>query len=308
MSKIPLTERLVYRAVLLVVRGLGKVPLPMLRRLGRLAGRLLYVLDSKHRRIAKQNLTRAFGREKGPGWIETKARLCFMHIAQVFVELVWAMPRTDEELRQMVEFVGLENYERAISMGKGVIFMTLHQGNWELVSPSFAIKHKAPLHVVVRRLDKNILDGLITRFRARGGNVVVPKQRAMRTLMAALKNNGRLVILLDQNVDWYDGVWAPFFGTPACTNKGLALLALKTGVPVLPATNFRLPDGRFMTFILPEVSPVRTGDRTGDIEETTAKYNKILEKMISICPEQWFWVHQRWKTRPYRFWPRELNP
>lgn len=307
MSKEKLSNRLLRRALRLTVAAVGRVPLGRLRALARLFGRAWYVLDGMHRNIARSNLALAFGGARPPEWIEAKARLCFQHIAQVFVELVWAMSRTDEELHRMVEFVGLENYQKAISKGKGVIFITPHLGNWELASPSFAMKHNAPMHVVVRRLDKGVLDELVTRFRERGGNVVVPKRRAMRPLMAALKRNGRVGVLLDQNVDWYDGVWVPFFGVPACTNKGVTLLALKTGVPVLPSGNFRLPDGRFLVFFLPEVPPVITGDRTVDLEKTTERYNRVLEKVISIRPEQWFWVHRRWKTRPYRFWPRELN-
>jgi KDO2-lipid IV(A) lauroyltransferase len=230
-----------------------------------------------------------------------------MHVAQVFLEFAWAITQPDDRLTGLMDYTGMEHYHEAIAKGRGVVFLTLHQGNWELMPPVWGLRYGIPLHVVVRRMDRNILEEMATRFRTRGGNVMVPKQRAMRALLKAIRNNQRIGILLDQNVDWYDGVWADFFGSPACTNKGLALLALKTGVPVLPATNFRLPSGRFMTYIFPEVPPVITGDRTRDIEATTARYNKILEKMISICPEQWFWVHQRWKTRPYRFWPRELN-
>jgi len=111
-------------------------------------------------------------------------------------------------------------------------------------------------------------------------------------------------ILLDQNVDWYDGVFVDYFGRPACTNKGLALLALKTGAPVIPV--FLIRDGkRFIFHCEPEVPLVRTGDKIKDIEVNTERFTKIIESFVSRYPEQWFWLHQRWKTRPYHPWPKD---
>jgi Kdo2-lipid IVA lauroyltransferase/acyltransferase len=113
-----------------------------------------------------------------------------------------------------------------------------------------------------------------------------------------------VALLVDQNVDWYDGVFVPFFGDIACTNKALAVLALRTGAPVIPIYNFRRPDGGYQVVFQPEVELIRTGGTTSDIEENTALFNRIIERYVRRHPEQWFWMHQRWKTRPWQPWPR----
>jgi KDO2-lipid IV(A) lauroyltransferase len=121
----------------------------------------------------------------------------------------------------------------------------------------------------------------------------------MKKLLAAKKENKVIGILLDQNVDWYEGVFVPFLGKSACTNKGLALVALRTGSPVIPAFSVRQPDGRYRVMFEDEVSLLKTGDKIKDIEENTALFTQIIGKYVSQYPDQWFWFHKRWKTRPF---------
>jgi KDO2-lipid IV(A) lauroyltransferase len=115
-----------------------------------------------------------------------------------------------------------------------------------------------------------------------------------------------VALLMDQNVDWYEGVFVDFMGHRACTNKGLALLALKTGAPVVPCFMIREKKG-FRAEFGPEISTLKTGDRQKDIEVNTREYNKIIENVIHRYPDQWFWIHQRWKTKPYQPWPRKTD-
>jgi KDO2-lipid IV(A) lauroyltransferase len=160
-----------------------------------------------------------------------------------------------------------------------------------------------PADIIYRPLDFRPLDQFFVNQRTRFGGNVIPKNRSMRRILEVLKREKPLAFLMDQNVDWYDGVFVEFFGRRACTNKGLALLALKTKAPVVPlflvreASFFRLDIG-------PEVPLVKTGDKTKDIETNTQQYNAVIEAMVRRYPDQWFWVHQRWKTRPYKPWPR----
>jgi len=155
-----------------------------------------------------------------------------------------------------------------------------------------------------RPLDFEPLDRFMTDVRTRFGLKLIPAKRAMRKLLGALKKGEGVSILLDQNVDWYDGVFVEFFGRWTCTSSGLALLALKTGVPVVPlfisrhGKHFKVEFGR-------EIPLIKTGDKTKDVEENTQQYNRILEEAIRKYPEQWLWVHNRWQTKTALPWPRE---
>ncbi len=119
----------------------------------------------------------------------------------------------------------------------------------------------------------------------------------MRTMLRSLKRNEIVGILIDQNMAWYEGVFVDYFGRPACTTNGLALLALHTGAPVLPGYIVRLPDGRYRFVIGPEVEVTRTGDRDADVLANTQRFTKVIEETVRQYPDQWFWVHQRWKTQ-----------
>ncbi|MGA7145389.1 MAG: lysophospholipid acyltransferase family protein, partial [Desulfobacterales bacterium] len=127
-----------------------------------------------------------------------------------------------------------------------------------------------------------------------------------RTIIRCLNRGEMVALLMDQNVDWYEGVFVDFMGHRACTNKGLALLALKTGAPVVPCFMIREKKG-FRAEFGPEISTLKTGDKQKDIEVNTQEYNKIIENVIHRYPDQWFWIHQRWKTKPYQPWPRKTD-
>ena len=155
-----------------------------------------------------------------------------------------------------------------------------------------------PAVVIYRPLDSPLLDHLVLRVRSATGNIPLPKDHAMRPMLRTLKQNGILGILIDQNMAWYEGVFVDYFGRPACTTDGLALLALHTEAPVLPAYIVRLPDGRYRLVFGPEVEVIRTGDRDADVLANTQRFTKVIEQIVHRYPDQWLWVHQRWKTQP----------
>jgi KDO2-lipid IV(A) lauroyltransferase len=146
-------------------------------------------------------------------------------------------------------------------------------------------------------MDFEPLGRLMIDLRSRYGTEIIPKQRSMRKLLTSLRANKIIGIMLDQNVDWYEGAFVDFFGRPACTNKGLALVALKTGAPVVPIFSARAKDGRYRIIIDKEVDLIRTGDKLKDVEENTALFTSIIERHIREHPEQYFWFHKRWKTK-----------
>jgi KDO2-lipid IV(A) lauroyltransferase len=149
-------------------------------------------------------------------------------------------------------------------------------------------------------MDNRFLDGLVNRLRTATGNQTIPKEKSMGRILRLLKAGGTVGILLDQNMAWQEGVFVDFFGELACTNIGMAILALRTGASVLPIFNFRQTDGTYRTVIEPEVALIKTGDKGLDIEKNTALFTQIIEKHVRDHPDHWLWVHQRWKTRPWQ--------
>jgi KDO2-lipid IV(A) lauroyltransferase len=201
-------------------------------------------------------------------------------------------------MHRYIVFEHEQNLRDALAKGKGVLALTGHFGNWELMSTAVAM-YFGNLAVVVRPLDFEPADKLMVDLRSRYGTEIIPAHRGMRDMMRATRKNKIIGILLDQNVDWYEGAFVNFLGRPACSNKGLALLALRTGAPVIPFFSVRDETGRYRIIIEKEVTLVRTGDKTRDVEDNTALFTDVIESYIRKYPHQWFWFHKRWKTKNY---------
>jgi KDO2-lipid IV(A) lauroyltransferase len=152
-------------------------------------------------------------------------------------------------------------------------------------------------------MDSPLLDQVIERIRGRYGAKLICNRKNASQIMRALKRNEAVAMLMDQNVDWYEGVFVDFLGQKACTSKGMAALARLTKSPVVPV--FLVRDVRkFRVFIMPAFDFQETSDKIGDIKNATQAYNDVIGSFVKQHPEQWFWVHQRWKTKPYHPWPR----
>ncbi len=272
-------------------------------RLGRILGAVWFRVDRRHRKIALDNLTRSFGGEKTPAEIEAIARKVFANLARIIFEVAWTTAHSRKDCFRIVRMRGLNHFRDAWKKGKGVLAMTAHTGNWELLSIASGLI-EYPVNILYRPLDFVPLDAFFVRFRTRFGTRVIPTRRAMRDILKCLSRGEVAAMLMDQNVDWYEGAFLGFFGRRACTNKGMALLAMKTGAPVVPAFMIREGEG-FTVEYLPEIPLIKTGDKTRDVEENTRQYNQAIEAFIRRYPDQWLWLHQRWKTRPYQPWPRK---
>ena len=288
-----------YRALYGVVWLISIIPFRVGQFLGRTLGNILAVVLKRRIKASLNNLRYVFGDSlSGAELIELNGRIV-AHFAQMLFEVPHILRLNRTNLNRYVVFDNEDALMQAIKKGRGVFMLTGHFGNWELMSAAMALRFNVSGAVVVRPADFAPADRLLTSLRSRFGTEIIAKKRAMKKLLAAKKENKVIGILLDQNVDWYEGVFVPFLGKSACSNKGLALVALRTGSPVVPSFSVRQPDGRYRIVFEDAVSLIRTGDKIKDIEENTALFTQIIGKYVSQYPDQWFWFHKRWKTRPY---------
>jgi len=281
---------------------LGMLPLRVGRGLGRGLGRLAFVMSGRYRRITIQNLAGAYPKI-GSEEQNKLARKVFENLGMVLFEMAWSLRLNPRRFHRFFQVEGLDHLRNAHGKGKGVLVLTAHFGNWELLSVISAMIGY-PLGVVYRPLDFQPLDRFIVNYRSRFGGRLIPKKKSFRRVLRALAGGKLVTLLMDQNVAWREGVFAQFFGHPACTNKGMALLEMKTEAPIVPVFLIRRADG-FTGRFLPEIPLIRTGDKTKDLEANTEQYNRVIESMVRAYPEQWFWVHRRWNTKPFYPWPRE---
>jgi KDO2-lipid IV(A) lauroyltransferase len=272
---------------------LAYLPAPLGLWLGRRLGDLAWAVLPGRRAIVVGNLSRAFGPERPPAELTDLGRRCFRHLGMTVVESCTFLFRSPAVLLSRVEFRGTEHIAAAMATGRGLLLLTAHYGNWELLAASHALE-RWPLSVMVRPLDSALLDPLIERLRLRCGTEIISKRQGLRGALDALRRERMVGILLDQNTSHREGVFVPFFGIPASTSRGLAVIALRTGAPVVPVFIRRLAGGRHVVQAAPPIPA--PGD--GDPVAFTAAFNRAIEDAIRQAPEQWFWLHRRWKTRP----------
>jgi KDO2-lipid IV(A) lauroyltransferase len=206
---------------------------------------------------------------------------------------------TREELLARVEISGREHLEGARARGKGVFLLSAHFGSWEIGALAAGLLGE-PIAPVVRPLDNPLLEAELTRRRSRFGNDVIAKRDAARELLRAMRRNGTVAILVDQNVLPQEAVFVPFFGRLAATTPSLALLQLKTGAAVVPVFTWPLGDGRYrLGFEEPILADTdRERPRSEKVEELTERYMGVTEDAIRRDPHAWLWIHNRWRTRP----------
>jgi KDO2-lipid IV(A) lauroyltransferase len=264
-------------------------------KLGAGVGVFVYHLLPRYRNVSIRNLTQVFGDEWTPERIERTARDVFRHIGMNLMEFLRFPSMRPEHLDEMVRVEGEEHAREALRRGKGVLAITSHYGNFELFGATFV--HKGyPISVIARSADDEETNNLINGIRERMGYHVFPRKNAARQSIATLKRNEILGVLPDQND--VDGIFVPFFGRPAATAIGPAYMALHTGAAILPAFIHREPDNTHVVKIFPPLEYEPTGDRAADLYNLTLAINQAIERAIREHPEQWFWLHNRWKKRP----------
>ena len=216
----------------------------------------------------------------------------FANLART-LETFARLPRINaQNISSYICYEGFEHYEEAKRRGKGVLFATAHLGNWELSAYAHALLTE-PMNVVVRPLDNRSFDGVVEERRALSGNRIIGKKDAARDILRALKRNEPVGILIDQNVTFEEGTFIDFFGTPACAGTAFARIAAHSGAAVIPGFAFwNAVERRYVLKFYPLV------EITGDAIEDTRRIHTVIEAAIREHPEQWLWLHRRWKTRP----------
>jgi len=290
-------QRLEYALAWPFIKILGVLPRSLARAFGIGIGWVVYLLHVRLRQVGMRNLALAFP-EKSAAERGRILRGEFTSLGRQLAEVCQIPKYTPENVYQVVVYEGFENYERARARGQGVLFLTAHFGGWELSAFTHSM-HGYWMHVVVRPLDNPYLDRLIRNYRTMHGNKIVDKADFVRGLLAAMKAGEVVGILMDTNMTPPQGVFVDFFGIPACTASGLARIALRTDAAVVPG--FTIWDPALRKYRLrfdPAVELIRTGHLEADIVANTRQFTKIIEDYVRQYPEQWLWVHRRWKTRP----------
>jgi KDO2-lipid IV(A) lauroyltransferase len=279
-----------------VAAGHERTPAPLGRWLGRRAGDLAYVLLARRRRLALRNLSVAFPAMPLPAR-RALCRRSYQHLGLMAVELCRMLVEPVDRVLQTVTLEGLEHLKAVMTSHGRALVLTGHLGNWEVLTVAHRLAGY-PLSIVVRPLDASGLNVLVDRLRRASGVDLIEKRGALRSVLAALRQ-GRLVgILLDQNASRREGVFVPFFGRPASTSRSLALLAARTGTPIVPIFARREDGRRHRIIVYPPLFPPAGNTTEAAVVELTRQCTGAVEQAIREAPEQWLWIHDRWRTRP----------
>jgi len=290
-------RKLEYAAAWPFIKILGLMPRRISRAFAIAIAQLVYVLHFRLRQVGMRNLAMVFP-EKSLAERRRILRGVFTSLGRQLAELCQFPRYTPENVDQVVVYDGLENYERAYAKGKGVLFLTAHFGGWELSAFTHSL-HGHWLHIVMRPMDNEYLDRLLQGYRTMHGNKTVNKDDFVRGLLAAMRAGETVGILMDTNMTPPQGTFVDFFGIPACTASGLARIALRTDAAVVPG--FTIWDPALQKYRLrfdPALDLIRTGHLEADIVANTQMFTKVIENYVRNYPDQWLWVHRRWKTRP----------
>lgn len=290
-------ERLEYAAAWLLLKTIGAMPRALARFVGAQTAASLLWLRPGLRRAATENLRLAF-----PEWTSKQRRAAIRGMVR---QLGWMaaefaqFPRyTKKNIERIVLLDGFENFAAAQARGKGVLFLTGHMSAWE-VAPFAQALFGYPLHFLARAIDNPRMDALINRYRCLSGNLPIEKNQSARAVLKVLGAGGTVGILADHNTLLSEGVFADFFGIPACTTAGLARFALHTDAAVVPGfLHWDAVLRKYRLCFEPAVELIRTGDDETDIRENTQRFTSVVENYVRRYPDQWLWLHRRWKTRP----------
>jgi KDO2-lipid IV(A) lauroyltransferase len=286
-----------YAAAWTGLKALGLLPRPAARFVGATFARAAYAIRTPLHRAALFNLQLAFP--------DSTERERAQIVRGMIRQIGWMagefsqFPRyTRRNISRVVEIEGAENFASAQRRGKGVLFLTGHMSAWELAPFAHAL-YGHPLHFLVRPVANPRVDALINCYRCLSGNLPIEKNRSARAILKILADGGTVGILADTNTALEEGVFADFFGIPASTTSGLARIALRTDAAVIPAfLAWNNERKKYLLKFAPALELERTDDEDADVRTNTARFTAVIEEYVRKYPDQWLWVHKRWKTRP----------
>ena len=260
-------------------------------------GRVVYFFASQTRALTLRHLTMAYGKEKSPEEIKALAKKVFEYLGKNAGDILRATKVQNlEQLEKFLVVSGYEHFQRANKKGKGVIFLTCHMGAFDLQVSTMALKGLNP-NIIGTPLKDERLNELLWDYRNKYGAVAIERGRETFRMIKVLKSGGSVALLIDQDTK-VKSRFVNFFGIPAATPVGATVLALKTGAAVVPTYVYLGKDWKQHMQILPEVTLHESGDDERDMVENTQTLTDIIESVIRQHPEQWVWMHERWKTRP----------
>jgi KDO2-lipid IV(A) lauroyltransferase len=286
-----------YLPVWFLAQTLRWLPRPVARAVGRGIAMLVYCCHPRLRRVGMRNLELAFP-EKSLAERALILKGVYRSLGRLLSEVPKFPAYTLKNVDRIAVYDGLENYLAARDRGKGVLFMTAHLGGWEIGSFVHSL-HGHWLNIVARRLDNPLLERWVLALRSLHGNKIHDKDEYARGLLSAMKRGETVGALMDTNMTPPQGVFVNYFGLPACTAAGIARVAMRTGAAVLPA--FTLWDdalGKYRIRFEPAIATICTGDEEADTVANTQNYTAAIEQAVRAHPDQWLWVHRRWKTQP----------
>jgi len=290
-------ENSVYQGLSRFMALLGRIPYSTGVFFGRILGSIWFVADKKHRKLCLDNLSRAYAGEKTRKEIKSLARQVFNNTAAMVFEHAWFHRLGPERFVKIATINGLDHLKKAHGKGKGVICFSGHLGNWELAS-CLPAATGIPLAVVYKTIEYPPFDRYVKDKRNATGCVMHPLHNALDGIKESLARKEHAGLFIDQNSRQRDkSVFVDFMGRRASANTGPAKLALFTRAPVVPVFIFK-ENQRFTIDILPEVPLIETGYPNRDLAENTRRYHSIIETYVRKYPDQWFWIHNRWRTRP----------
>jgi Kdo2-lipid IVA lauroyltransferase/acyltransferase len=271
------------------------LPLQWSRKAGELLGLFISIVWQSRRRIAIQNLKAAIaaGALSFPEPAEKVIRDNFKNLGRTISEVFRLYYHRGGKIIDAVEIKGIEHFRNALLKGKGILFITGHCGNWELMAIAVALKLHAA-SVVARPVDNPFINRFVERVRKKYGNAVIYKRGALKPILQTLQGNGVVGILMDQAVKRDEGFVMDFLGIGAWTMKMPALIARKTGASVLPTFIHRTEKGHTIT-INPAVELSAQQDRDTAVVEDTKRFSWYIEEYIRQHPTEWLWIHKRWK-------------
>lgn len=293
----PLRDKALFGILNTVLGVQGALPLQLSRSMGRRLTRLGLRFSRRDRSRVEGHLRMAFP-ELDRKQRERLMKGCADNFGNMFAEVAWLRRASSEDVKALVTIEGLEHLMGPIEKGRGVVLGTGHAGNWELMNASLGI-FGVPMSIAVKELKNPQVDGIITSLRAQFGTEVIPRgAHAGRKLLEALGKGRAVGLLIDQDIPSIPGVFVPFFGRPAWTPSGAAMIALRARCDLVPGFIHRRPDGSHLIKIEPPLPVPSKGPLENRVWELTAALTAKIEWQIRSWPEQWVWMHRRWRTRP----------
>jgi Kdo2-lipid IVA lauroyltransferase/acyltransferase len=282
------------------------VPHKRIASIGKVLGMLIYGIDVRHRRIVRRNLTFVY-----PEWsaeqVKKTSKRIFQNLGITILEICQMICFSGHDIMERVNITGEEHLLNALHHNKGAILISAHLGSWETVPLFWPLYFNAPITVVARQIQSKILDRWIHGLRTRFGSRVIYKDDALPEMTRTLRQGKILAILIDQGIKSSLGVKIKFFDKFVTATPSAALLALRCKSPVLPGFCTRNEDGTFSINLEPPLLLKRTGDLAADLKTNTQIMTDAIEEIVRRYPEQWFWVHKRWRKYYPHLYPEDMD-